>query len=125
MSPVHRISTQIEDIYRVHCPNASGEEIQERAMELLKLVNLPPRVYRLYPHEMSGGMLQRGAIAISLLHHPQLLILPNSMSSPAYMTATLLQVVATTDIYRALPPGETAHDENERGGPSRLLAVCR
>ena len=74
LSPVHRISTQIEDIYRVHCPNASGEEIQERAMELLKLVNLPPRVYRLYPHEMSGGMLQRVAIAISLLHHPQLLI---------------------------------------------------
>ena len=33
LSPVHRISTQIEDIYRVHCPNASGEEIQERARE--------------------------------------------------------------------------------------------
>ena len=39
LSPVHRISTQIEDIYRVHCPNASGEEIQERAMELLRQTN--------------------------------------------------------------------------------------
>ena len=37
-------------------------------------MNLPERVYSLYPHEMSGGMLQRVAIAISLLHHPQLLI---------------------------------------------------
>ncbi len=41
---------------------------------LLKLVNLPERVYRLYPHEMSGGMLQRVAIAISLLHKPKLII---------------------------------------------------
>ena len=38
------------------------------------MVGLPDRVYRLYPHEMSGGMLQRVAIAISLLHSPQLLI---------------------------------------------------
>lgn len=74
LSPVHRISEQIEDIYRVHCPKASAEEIRTRALELLKLVNLPERVYSLYPHEMSGGMLQRVAIAISLLHHPQLLI---------------------------------------------------
>lgn len=74
LSPVHRISTQIEDIYRVHCPHATSEEIKKRTLELLKLVNLPERVYNLYPHEMSGGMLQRVAIAISLLHHPQLLI---------------------------------------------------
>lgn len=74
LSPVHRISQQIEDIYRVHFPKASSAEIKERTMELLKLVNLPPRVYNLYPHEMSGGMLQRVAIAISLMHHPQLLI---------------------------------------------------
>lgn len=74
LSPVHRINTQIEDIYRVHEPNASKEEIHAVIMRLLKLVNLPERVYNLYPHEMSGGMLQRVAIAISLLHSPQLLI---------------------------------------------------
>ena len=94
LSPVHRISTQIEDIYRVHCPNASGEEIQERAMERLKLVNLPPRVYRLYPHEMSGGMLQRVAIAISLLHHPQLLIFDEA--------TTALDVVTQGQILREI-----------------------
>ena len=94
LSPVHRISTQIEDIYRVHCPSASGEEIQERAMELLKLVNLPPRVYRLYPHELSGGMLQRVAIAISLLHHPQLLIFDEA--------TTALDVVTQGQILREI-----------------------
>ena len=94
LSPVHRISTQIEDIYRVHCPNASGEEIQERAMELLKLVNLPPRVYRLYPHEMSGGMLQRVSIAISLLHSPKLLIFDEA--------TTALDVVTQGQILREI-----------------------
>lgn len=74
LSPVHRIATMIEDIYRVHEPKASSEEIKEVAVRLFKLVYLPERVYRLYPHEMSGGMLQRVAIAISLLHSPQLLI---------------------------------------------------
>lgn len=74
LSPVHRISTQVEDIYHVHEPKASKAEIRDRMTELLRLVNLPDRVYNLYPHEMSGGMLQRVAIAISLLHNPKLLV---------------------------------------------------
>lgn len=74
LSPVHRIGTQIEDIYHIHEPHASKKEIEERMIYLLKLVNLPERVYRLYPHEMSGGMLQRTAIAMSLLHNPKLII---------------------------------------------------
>ena len=74
LSPVHRIGTQIEDIYRVHEPKATKQEIRDRTMALLQMVNMPERVYRLYPHEMSGGMLQRMAIVISLLHSPKLLI---------------------------------------------------
>lgn len=74
LSPVHRISTQVEDIYHIHEPDAGKEEIRERMIYLLKLVNLPERVYSLYPHEMSGGMLQRIAIAVSLLHNPKLVI---------------------------------------------------
>ena len=74
LSPVHRISTQVEDIYRVHEPKATKDEIRERMVELLRLVNLPERVYRLYPHEMSGGMLQRVSIALALLHNPRLLV---------------------------------------------------
>ena len=65
LSPVHRISEMIEDIYCVHEPRATKDEIRQVTFRLLKLVNLPERVYNLYPHEMSGGMLQRVAIAIS------------------------------------------------------------
>ena len=44
LSPVHRISEIIEDIYRVHEPHATKEEIHEVTAKLLKLVNLPERV---------------------------------------------------------------------------------
>lgn len=81
LSPVHRIGEQIEDIYRVHKPNATKEEVLEKIKYLLKLVNLPERVYRLYPHEMSGGMLQRVSIAISLIFNPDLLILDEATTA--------------------------------------------
>lgn len=81
LSPVHRIGEQIEDIYKVHRPNASRKEIQERVRYLFGLVNLGDRVTRLYPHELSGGMLQRISIAISLLHDPSLLILDEATTA--------------------------------------------
>lgn len=94
LSPVHRISAQVEDIYRAHKPSASNAEIQTIFFELLKLVNLPERVYKSYPHELSGGMLQRVSIAMSLLHDPNLLILDEA--------TTALDVVTQGQILREI-----------------------
>lgn len=74
LSPVHRIGRQIEDIYRVHDSKTPKAEVKGKIIKLFDMVNLSERVYDLYPHELSGGMLQRVSIALSLLHEPNLVI---------------------------------------------------
>ncbi len=94
LSPVHRIGSQFEDIYRTHQPRASKAEIRARALELFELVNLPERVYTLYPHELSGGMMQRLSIVLSLMFSPDLLIMDEA--------TTALDVVTQGQILREI-----------------------
>lgn len=84
----------MEDVYRVHFPNAQKEEIKQRVYDLFKVVNLSDRVYELYPHELSGGMMQRVSIALSLLHNPRLLVLDEA--------TTALDVVTQSQILREI-----------------------
>jgi len=94
LSPVHKIGRQIADIYRVHVPKARDAECRKTALEILKKVNLPPRVLDLYPHQLSGGMLQRVSIALCLLFHPSLVILDEA--------TTALDVVTEGQILREI-----------------------
>lgn len=88
LSPVHRIGDQMEDIYHVHYPNTPKSEVKKRVYELLKMVNLSERVYSSYPHELSGGMMQRVAIALSLIFEPKILIMDEATTALDVVTQT-------------------------------------
>ncbi|MDR0896801.1 MAG: ABC transporter ATP-binding protein [Oscillospiraceae bacterium] len=94
LSPVHRIGKQMASIYRVHRPKATGDECRARIRELLAKVNLPGRVADLYPHQLSGGMMQRVSIALSLMFSPALIILDEA--------TTALDVVTESQILKEL-----------------------
>ena len=75
MDPVMRIGPQVEEALRVHT-KLSAQERQERALQALRDVDLPDAeaVYDKYPHQMSGGMLQRAMIAAAIISRPKLLL---------------------------------------------------
>lgn len=74
LSPVHKVGNQLADAMKAHNPNLTEEEIIDRSKQLLRMVNLPERVLKAYPHQLSGGMMQRIMIALALLNHPKFII---------------------------------------------------
>lgn len=75
LSPVHTLGNQIMEAIMLH-QRVSKAEARERAIHMLDLVGMPrpSRTIDRYPHELSGGMRQRGMIAMALCCHPSLLI---------------------------------------------------
>ena len=75
MDPTMRIGKQVEECLRVHT-DLSAQERRQRALQALRDVELPDPegVYRKYPHELSGGMLQRVMIAAAIVARPRLML---------------------------------------------------
>ncbi len=75
LNPVLRIDTQMIETVLAHA-QVSRAEARARARDALGMVGIPSPEERLsaYPHQFSGGMRQRVAIAIALLHRPDLII---------------------------------------------------
>ncbi|MFK3795536.1 ABC transporter ATP-binding protein [Pseudomonas sp. NPDC088444] len=75
LNPVLRVDTQMIEAVRAH-RSLSKRDAREHAARTLALMGIPSPEERLraYPHQLSGGMRQRVAIAIALLHSPDLII---------------------------------------------------
>ncbi|MBP9111604.1 MAG: ABC transporter ATP-binding protein [Polyangiaceae bacterium] len=75
LNPVFTIGSQISEAVRLH-HKVSRKEARAKALELLKLVNIPAPDTNIdsYPHQLSGGMRQRAMIAMALGAGPKLLI---------------------------------------------------
>ena len=75
LNPVLRIDTQMVEAIRAHV-KVSKREAWQRARDALGMVGIPAPEERLraYPHQLSGGMRQRVAIAIAFLNEPDLII---------------------------------------------------
>ena len=76
MDPLMKVGEQVGEVLRIHT-KLSKEERKRRVLAVMEDVELqnPEEVYHKYPHELSGGMLQRAMIAAAIVIQPTLLLL--------------------------------------------------
>ena len=96
LNPVMPIGEQVMETLRAHA-RISRSEARLRALAALAAVQIedPERVFKLYPHEVSGGMGQRAMIAMMLIANPELLIADEPTS--ALDVTVQLEVLALLD----------------------------
>ena len=74
LNPVLSIGEQLTDVIHAH-GEVRQSEARDRALEALKLVDIPRDRFNSYPHQLSGGMKQRVMIAMALILNPDLIIM--------------------------------------------------
>jgi len=74
LDPLYNLGDQIAEAILTHEPKLGKREAMKRAERLVESVGMEPKRIRSYPHELSGGMKQRGLIAMALACNPELLI---------------------------------------------------
>ena len=74
LNPVRRVITTFEDIVATHEGIRDKKAFREQMDAHVNRLGLPPHVLDQYPHQLSGGMRQRVAIALATIFHPSLII---------------------------------------------------
>ena len=125
LNPVLRIDTQMIEAVRAHT-KLSHAAARAKARDALGMVGIPSPEERLnaYPHQFSGGMRQRVAIAIALLHNPDLLI----ADEPTTALDVTIQAQILSEVQRLAVEHGTAliwitHDLSVVAGLADRIAV--
>lgn len=128
LDPVMKIGPQVEESLRNHGVKDKKER-RRRAVEALKMAELrePERVMDKYPHELSGGMLQRVMIAAAMISRPKLLLADEPTTAlDVSVQAEILELLKKLNREQGMSILLISHDMHVvRRLCSRVIVMCR